>query len=74
MASDLHDISAGMTLHKNTLLFSRLSDFLQVPNQFFYKRYLQKVINRPYADVIENYDDVVAAVKGSAFAPLTDSI
>jgi hypothetical protein len=33
-----------------------------------------KVINRPYREIIENYDEIVAAVKASPFQEFAETI
>jgi hypothetical protein len=74
LADDLRDVNAKKMLREDTKVLSQLSDFLQIPNTFYYKQYIRKVINRPYSEVIENYEEVVAAVKDSDLAQFADSI
>ncbi len=68
------DSGATNKEHAGAKTLNRISEFLEVPNQFRTKGHMQKVVNRPYSEVIENYDEVVAAVKDSSFSQFADSI
>lgn len=61
-------------ISKDSRVLSCLASFLDVPNRFNYNAYIQRVINRPYSEILENYSDVRKAVKDSEFAEFADTI
>jgi hypothetical protein len=71
---DIAGIDKDGVFSQDTRALRPLADFLQVPNRFHYNQCLPKVLNRPYSEFIENYKEVVSAIKESEFAEFTDSI
>jgi hypothetical protein len=51
-----------------------VANFLGLENDFEHPASIKKVVDRPYAELLSNYSDVVAAVRGSEFEPFLDSI
>lgn len=51
-----------------------IAEFLGVPNRFHYNDCRPKVLNRPYREFIENYDELVSAVRDSDFSHFADTI
>jgi hypothetical protein len=74
IVADVQQAGSDGTLRKNSKAISPIADFLRVPNRFNRNRCLPKVINRPYRDVIENYDEVVSTLKASPYADFADTI
>lgn len=61
-------------LRVESRLMDRIRQFLGVYNSFSRPTSLQKVIDRPYAEVLENYEAVLTAVRKSPFEQLAASI
>ena len=53
-----------------TRALAPIAEFLQVPNRFRYAGRIRKAVDRPYAEFVENYDELVAAVASSEFSGL----
>lgn len=54
-------------LNKNTAeTLKRIQDYLGLPNEQLQSE-LKKIVNRSYADVIENYDEVLQCLKDNGF-------
>lgn len=51
-----------------------VAEFLGLPNLFRYAGTQRKVINRPYAEIIEDYDGLVQALRDSEYAEFADTI
>jgi hypothetical protein len=51
-----------------------IAEFLNVPNQFRYVPCMSKVINRPYYEILENYDELLSAVKGSPYSEFAETL
>jgi hypothetical protein len=65
LVADLKRVRFFGRFPENTLALNKLAAFLDVPNRFRNKGKIRKVINRPYKEVIENYDELLAAIKDS---------
>lgn len=74
IVADIGRIDSDGMFRDDSAAVGRLANLLDVPNRFHYHQCRPKVIDRPYHEVIANYDDVVAAVADSKFAEYADSI
>jgi hypothetical protein len=68
LVADLARVDADGVFPSDAKSLRPLAEFLSVPNQFRYMGNIHKAINRPYEEVIENYDEVLRAVEASEFA------
>jgi hypothetical protein len=68
IVADLARVDSSGQFPEDTLALGPIAEFLGVPNRFQYHGKIQKAINKPYEEVIENYDDVMRAVADSEFA------
>ncbi|MEX0641050.1 MAG: hypothetical protein WD468_00035 [Pirellulales bacterium] len=59
---------------EDSVALSPLAEFLDVPNRFRHRRQICKVINRPYAEILENYDELVSALRDSEFSEFADTL
>lgn len=71
---DIEHTDANGNLREDSRAFRPLAAFLGVPNKFSNNQYIRKVLNRPYREIIRNYDAVVGAVKDSPYAQFAGSI
>jgi hypothetical protein len=71
LAGDVGRVDAEGNFPADSPTLSAIATFLGVPNTFRFKRNIHKAINRPYAEIIENYDELVRAVDESEFAEFT---
>jgi hypothetical protein len=74
LVADLGRVNAAGVFPDNTTTLGRIATFFDVPNQFRFDGKICKVINRPYAEILENYDEVVCAVKDSEFAEFAETM
>jgi len=74
LMADLDRVEPGGELPPDTKVFARLAELWDVPNKFRHKCKLNKVICKPYAELIENFDELMAELKSSEFAELAYSI
>lgn len=58
----------------DTRVLRSIARFLGVPNTFSYDDRLRKTLNKPYAQIISNYKQVVRAVRNSEFEAFADTI
>ena len=65
LVEDLKMVGWFGRFQQDTTVLRSLAAFLNVPNRFRDYGYIRKVINRPYKDLIENYDELVAAIRDS---------
>jgi hypothetical protein len=68
LVDDLSRVDDAGYFRDDSAALSPLAAFLKVPNRFRYNRQIRKVINRPYAEILENYDELIGAVKDSALS------
>ena len=69
LVDDLSRINAAGDFPEDTRVLSRLATFLDVPDHFRNNQQEEvKVINRPYSDILENSDELVAALEMSGFS------
>ena len=61
-------------LSQSGVVLPKIAEFLSVPNEFYVPTTIAKVVNRPYSEIIENHDEVVAAIEQSEFAPLATTV
>jgi hypothetical protein len=74
LVADIGNVDSAGAFREDTIALTAVSNFLQVPNRFHYNQVLPKVLNRPYVEFIENYDDVVKAVNDSEFSQFAETI
>jgi hypothetical protein len=74
LVNDLSRINAAGDFPEDTRVLSRLATFLDVPNHFRNDRQMHKVINKPYADILENCDELVAALEASEFSEFAHTL
>jgi len=74
LVDDLSRINAAGDFPEDTRVLSRLATFLDVPNHFRNDRQMRKVINRPYSDILENCDELVAALEMSGFSEFAPTL
>ena len=74
VVEDIRNIDGHGCFRKNAKVMGELADFLHVSNRFNYSQCRPKVLNRPYSEFIENYDEVVRAVADSKFSEFAGSI
>jgi hypothetical protein len=74
LVDDISRVDGHGYLPENSKVLAPIADFLGVPNRFRYNGWTKKVINRPYSDVIENYDEIVATIEGSDVAELAATL
>ena len=73
IAADCAEVDAEGRIQGNKAL-PRVAEFLGVPCEFHAPATISKVINRPYSEIIENYDEIVSALKKSEFKKLADTV
>ncbi len=74
LADDLSRINAAGDFPQDTRVLSRLAALLDVPNHFRNDRQMCKVINKPYAEILENCDELVAALETSEFSEFAQTL
>jgi hypothetical protein len=74
LVEDLRRVDAEGVFPANTQTLRPLAAFLGVKNKFRHGGKIHKVINRPYADIIDNYDELVRAVERSEFCEFAGTL
>jgi LPS sulfotransferase NodH len=74
VVDDIKHADANGFIREASNALSGLAGFLGVPNRFSFNRYIQKVINRPYCEIIENYHEVADAVRHSEYSEFAETI
>ena len=74
LVEDLRLRSPSGVLPYDSEVLEPLARFLGVPNHFVYDGRMRKVVNKPYADIIENFDELVAELRNSAFGEFADTL
>jgi hypothetical protein len=72
LVADLENLDDGYFRADSSL--SAVAAFLNVPNRFRYNGHQQRVVNRPYSEILEGYSDLVQAVRESEFSEFADSL
>jgi hypothetical protein len=67
-------VAPGTKLGAAARVMGEVASFLGIDNDFEHPASIKKVVDRPYQELLTNYADVVAAVRGSEFEPFLDSI
>jgi hypothetical protein len=67
-------VAPGAKLGVSARVMGEVANFLGLENDFEHPASIKKVVDRPYQELLTNYADVVAAVRGSEFEPFLDSI
>ena len=73
VAADSAEVDADGRIRGNKAM-PRVAEFLGVPAEFYAPSTISKVINRPYSEIIENYDEIVGVVKKSEFKKMADTV
>jgi hypothetical protein len=74
LVADLGRIDREGNFPENTAAVRPLAELLGVPNWFHFLGRQHKVINRPYSEIIDGYDDVVQELQSSEFAEFAETI
>jgi hypothetical protein len=74
LIEDLGRVDAAGNFPEDTIVLSRLATFLDVPNRFRYRDYTRKVINKPYAEIIQNYSELVQSLKQSEYSEFAETL
>jgi hypothetical protein len=74
IVSDLQSVGWFKRFRQNTAALSQIAEFLDVPNQFRDYGYIRKVINRPYRELLANYDELVSAIQFSPYSEFIPSL
>jgi hypothetical protein len=74
VVEDVRNVDAEGMFRNASVAIGRVANLLEIPNRFSYCQCRPKVINRPYREVIANYDEVVKAVETSEFSRFAESI
>ena len=74
LVDDVSRVNVAGDFPSDTRALSRLAAFLDVPNRFRNDRLMRKVINKPYTDVLENCDELVAALEASEFSEFAPTL
>jgi hypothetical protein len=74
IADDCKTADESRRITQDSKILKKVAEFLDVPNEFYAPSTISKVVNRPYSEIIENYDEVVTAVRNSQFKKLAGSV
>lgn len=64
----------GIDCSEEGSVLGQVAEFLDIPPEFSNPASLRKVIDRPYAEILSNYEEILAALRSSDFASLAESI
>lgn len=74
LVEDVQSAKATGVIPKESRVLSRIADRLSVSNEFSAVGCMHKVINKPYADILENYDEIVGTIGDSEFAEFATTL
>jgi LPS sulfotransferase NodH len=74
LVADLRRTDAEGYFSENSTALRPIAEMLDVPNRFQNRQRISKVINRPYAEILENYDELVDAIRYSEFSEFADTL
>lgn len=74
LVEDIQSAQATGVIPKGSRVLSRIADCLSVSNEFSTVGCMHKVINKPYADILENYDEIVGTIRDSEFAEFATTL
>ena len=74
LIDDLARVDGAGNFPADTKVLRQIAAFLGVTNRFHYNGYLRKVINKPYAELIENLDELIEGLARSEFAEFAPSL
>ncbi len=74
LVQDVSSANEAGLIPMNTRVLQPIAECLNVPNQFERPQGMHKVINRPYSEILDNFDEIVAALKSSQFSEFTSSL
>ncbi len=72
LISDLGRVNQSGEFPTNTIFLKPLAEFLGVPNYFVYDGKMHKVVNKPYSEVLENFEELVSHLRNSEFSEYAD--
>lgn len=67
-------VSPGARLGESARVMGEIATFLGIDNDFMHPVSIRKVVDRPYSQLVANYDEVVVAVRESEFEPFLATI
>ncbi len=74
LINDLSKVNELGEFPKETTVLKPLADFLGISNLFVYDGKMRKVVNKPYADILENFDELMRELRSSEFSEFADSL
>jgi hypothetical protein len=74
LAAEIRDIDSSGRFRDDGPMLGGLARFLNVRADFRFDGQIRKALNRPYRDILANYDDVVAAVAASSFPEFAETL
>ncbi|MGN6391827.1 MAG: hypothetical protein ACTHM9_06235 [Gemmatimonadales bacterium] len=74
LVDDLKRVNTAGEFPADTIVLAPVAKFLGVPNEFRFASSIRKVINRPYGEILENYDELVSAIRDSPYAEFADTL
>jgi hypothetical protein len=74
LVDDLKRVNAAGEFPADTIVLAPVAKLLGVPNEFRFKTSIRKVINRPYCEILENYDELLSTIRNSPYAEFADTL
>ena len=74
LVDDLKRVNAAGEFPADTIVLAPVAQLLGVPNEFRFKSSIRKVVNRPYCEVLENYDELLSTIRNSPYAEFADTL
>jgi LPS sulfotransferase NodH len=68
LVDDLSIVDADGRFPADTKVLAPVAELLDIPNEFHTGLVMQRVINRPYAEIVPNLDELLDHVRNSEFA------
>ncbi len=74
LVGDLSQLNESGEFPEETTVLKPLAEFLGVPNRFVYDGKMRKVVNKPYVEILDNFDELVQELRKSEFCEFADSL
>jgi len=74
LVDDLKRVNASGEFPADTIVLAPVAKLLGVPNEFRFKSSIRKVVNRPYCEMLENYEELVISIRDSPYAEFADTL